>query len=133
MPAIVVKLPDEPIVVLTATDPFVPQEDLPAAYEEIAEVIDGIPGLVYCLYDISSVYLGFSDLVATLGIAIRGLPGSASDPRVKVVIVGSDDLAQLASEASHQEQYHHLNFPLFAVMEEAVDYARAELAEQIGG
>jgi hypothetical protein len=133
MPAMVVNLPDEPIIVLTATDPFVPHEDLPPAYEEVAEMIDGVPGPVYCLYDIGSVYLGFSDLVTTLSTAIRGTPGSASDPRVKVVIVGTDDLAQLASEASRQEQYGRLNFPLFASMEEAVAYARAEIAKEVTG
>jgi hypothetical protein len=96
-------------------------------------MIDGVPGPVYCIYDIGSVYLGFSDLVMTLSTAIRGTPGSASDPRVKVVIVGTDDLAQLASDASHQEQYGRLNSPLFASMEEAVAYARAEIAQEATG
>ena len=133
MPAIVVKLPDEPIIVLTVTDPFAPQGDLPPAYEEVAEMIEDMPGPIYCLYDLSSVYLGFGDLIVVLGTAIRGTPGSASDPRVRGVIVGYDELAQLASEASRQEQYGHLDFPLFAVIEEAVAYARAELAEQASG
>jgi hypothetical protein len=133
MPAIVVKLPDEPIIVLTATDPFAPQEDLLPAYEEVAEMIEDMPGSIYCLYDLSSVYLGFGDLIVVLGTAIRGAPGSASDPRVRGVIVGHDELAQLAADASRQEQYGNLDLPLFALMEEAVAYARAELAEQASG
>lgn len=133
MPAIVVNLPDEPIIVLTATDPFVPQKELPPAYEEITEIMDSVPGTIYCLYDIGSVYLSFSDLVTMLDTTIRGMPGSASDPRVKFVIVGTDEWARLASEASYQEQYGHLDAPLFASMEEAVAYARAEIAGEAAG
>ncbi len=53
--------------------------------------------------------------------------GSASDPRVRMVLVACGEVATLISMAAQQPQYGALKMPLFGTRDEALAYIRAQI------
>jgi hypothetical protein len=67
-------------------------------------------------------------LVQGMGNQAQKAPGAMADPRLNTVIVGSGEMVRFGIQAFEQEQYGGLKFPLFASVDEALKYAREQIA-----
>ncbi|MDX1994668.1 MAG: hypothetical protein SF029_19955 [bacterium] len=132
MPYKVTRVPNEPIVVLEVSSPFDMITDLPAVFADIAKAKAGVASLTYCLYDVRNLQITFSDVVMGLAAHTKGEPGSVSDPTIRVILIGSDELLRLASEALKQEQYGQIALPMYATYDEAIAEARRLAAQNAG-
>jgi len=126
------KLPDEPIIIITFRNPSNPTEDYGPLLDQVAKLCEGLEGPIYRITDLRQVNFSFSDMVVSIAEEFKsGRPGSAADPRIKAVLAASGELVKLAAESVKQEQYGaQSDTPIFTSLDEAIAYARAELAKK---
>lgn len=122
------KLPDEPIVICTLDKDFRGAE-YNGFLSELGKLLEGEPGPVYRItYSLAITPLIFSDIVTMLGEETKsGKPGTITDPRIRMIIVSAASDAQFPIDSVKQDQYGAFDVPLFATVDEALAYARAEL------
>ncbi len=120
------RLPNEPILIITRFDAT--PSDLPQIFQQSLELSEDIEGTVYRIHDISRINPDFGTMVMGMANASEKREGSMRDPRFQDILVGSHELIRLASAAFQQEQYGGLTIPLFESLEEALDYARKQIA-----
>ena len=102
--------------------------DAAKAQGEVATLLDSIKTQpIFLITDFSRIQMSFGDLVMKLGNNTHGRKGSISDPRVKNIFVGTDELVNLAAESLYQTQYGKLPTLVFTTMSEALTYAEAML------
>jgi hypothetical protein len=124
------RLPGEPIII------FQPSDNDPAPSQETfartAALMDEIgTEKVYRIIDLTEVQANvrFGDMVQVMAQETSGAAGSASDPRMRDVMVSTSDLLKLAAKSMGQQQYLGREIPLFPSVDEALAYIRGELAK----
>lgn len=130
------QVPGEPVIITTLCDDFDPQRHYSLLWQTLGELLDGKPGPIYRIIDLRQANLTFSALVMGLAEETRsGHPGSASDPRMRGIIVATQELAELIARSFQQEHYggRAAPVPLFGTLDEALAYVRLETARQMIG
>lgn len=123
------KLPDEPIIIDTHSEPMEAIGYVNFA-TELSDVANSIQGPIYRISDLRDMTFSFPTLVHVLAEETKsGRPGSAGDPRVNLVLVAVDLVADLIKSSAQQKQYGGRNFPIF----DTVDAALAHVRKQIKG
>ncbi len=128
MPVTIEKLPDQPVIVITVTEPFDHFKELPAGFRKFQELAASVQGTIYRIIDVTGWRVPFNAVVDGLAADTRG--GAATDPRVRTVLVGSGEMVELGVKAVKQRQYGGREMALFASMDEALAYVNAELAKE---
>ncbi len=100
----VTRLENEPIIVVTYTDPFIPVEDIPGAHYETSELLRYMPGTIYRVIDARIPKGSLDSLVETLYLSSRGKAGGTADPRIRSILVGTSEIVQRFAEAMKQKQ-----------------------------
>ncbi len=127
------RLGNESIIVLTISGTFGDVHDLSsyrAALAQLGQMAATIEGTVYRITDAHTAQIQFGDLVMALGESRGGEKGTVSDPRMKSIFVGSDELIRMAAQSFTQEQYGHINVQLCSSLDEAIARAREQLAAE---
>ncbi len=115
---------DEPIIIVSMSDPFDFIEDVRPMIEQIAVAATPFTGNYYVIYEFPNLTVTFSDVVMTLAQQSSKLPGSISDPRVRALAVAPPDMMEFAVKSLEQTQYGKLRMEILPSMEEALEYAR---------
>lgn len=122
------KLPGEPIIISTMARDFNPHQNGEAFWNALAAAMEGEASPIYRITVLDGIEANFSDMMITLAEEARGdRPGSTADPRIRALLVARIPMAQLAVEGLKQDQYGQLDVSLFTTLDEALDYARAEI------
>jgi hypothetical protein len=122
------RLPNEPIIVIELSDSFNVQEETVKTFSAIDSLI-GADQSVFLIYLSAIQKISFGDVVFSLAEQTRKTPGSISDPRVKkVIVVGDHPLLKMSSGFIKQAQYGGMEVALFTSSDEALAFARKELA-----
>ncbi|MFP4324129.1 MAG: hypothetical protein ACLFTK_16865 [Anaerolineales bacterium] len=119
-------LKDQPIVIATAQHGFDVVRDLPAMMEKAAYATEQIAQTAYIIYDVQNVSTQFSRLATAILSGSRGVPGSESDERVKVLVVGHPSEWEMVKESMRQRNLGEMDIPNFLSTEEALDYIRLQ-------
>lgn len=125
MTVTVKQLDNEPIVIATIYDPVDMLVDPFVNRDESNHIARRFTGKVYRITDFSRFHLTFSQLVQGLAEDIR-----LSAPNLVHLFVGSSELVNFAGDVIKQKQYGEREARVFANVDEAVAYARAELKQQ---
>lgn len=125
MPITYEKLPDEPIAILTYTNPFEHEAMGPHFAQAAQDAEETAP--LYVINDLSQLTVDFGAMMIGMRQASLGGPGTAADPRTRHVLVSTEDIMQAAAEAMKQDQYGGLEVPIFASLDDAFDYVRGKL------
>lgn len=131
MPIKIEKLPDEPIITATVTDPFDARQDVPGMFAEFTRLRLAAKGDVAVILDISNARAPFSQTVIALAEASSGIKAGRAagiDRPPIMIFVGTGVLAELASKAMGQRQYGGVKGHLCATKDEALSLARQILA-----
>jgi hypothetical protein len=120
---IVERILDEPIIVATAFGEFEASEDMPLMAEEVSIAADTVSTNAYVIYDLTNIEADFRD-VATEIFLEGGLPGSVTDPSLRMLVVGFADDWELIQEDMRQSNIGFVDVPFFESVEEALDYIR---------
>ena len=124
MPARIERMPNEPIVIVTF-DGHLDVETVRNVFVETAAVFANVEGHVYRIADIRTAKIGFVDLINIVKAVRGGLPASSIDPRVHGVFVGQNQFARMYADLI--KQLGGTPIPIFATMEDALDYAHLQL------
>lgn len=122
-------LPAEPILVIRYMGDRV-EDDIPASTQEIARLLQGMEGPIYRIADFSEANVDLSAFMIGMARSTRGIEGTFSDPRMRPIFVGTQDLINLAVAAARQEQYGGLYIVAFPTLDEALAYARTEISRR---
>ncbi len=122
-------LSDEPILITHAKGMLVVQ-DFAEMFAASRKMLDGAPGPIYRISDFREASSSFMDLLRMAQIASKGGEGTTSDPRIKAVLIGTNQWVSLARTIFEQPQYSAMRFPTFETLEDALLYARAQLSAQ---
>jgi hypothetical protein len=124
------KQSDGPIVVASCREPVNWQQESVKMLEQIVELRDSIDGYprYYVVIDLSEIKIGFADIVMALAALRRANEKRRRDMPASVLIIGSGQLAQIASQAVNQQQYGEYRVQMHTSLDKALDTIRAEIA-----
>jgi len=125
----IIRLPNEPIVIVSSApgfgDGLAQQPSVDALIAQLAAKTRH-PRL-YRITDLRRVHqIDFSDILLWLDVQREYGPGSLRDPRVQWVVVGEHPLLTIAARKIRTN--FDLDVPVFATMNEALAFVRAEIA-----
>jgi|GEM_PF-7070693 hypothetical protein len=126
MPSSMIKLPGEPIVIVTIALPI--ERHLSSLYSiraQIDRVAREAGGPLYVLFDLRNQDVSFSDILLGLDEQAGRPPGALTDPRVRPVGVGDHPLLAIAAKKTWQR--YSIDVPIFTTLEAALQYVRAKL------
>ena len=127
MPFTVERLQNEPIIVITWSDPPNAAKDMPESWKEIDRRIRPDESGVYTISDLRNLTIDFASIVSGMTLQQEQRPGAANDPRVHSILVGSGILWEIVSKGAKQFKRAGMELPLFATMEEALAHAREKI------
>ncbi len=94
-------------------------------FEQVAEMIEGIDGQIFRISDYRQAESSFVDIIKTVQETLKLTAGSAADPRVKTIYIGTSRWIGLARTA-YQHQPGGLQIPTFHTVEDALTYIRLQ-------
>ncbi len=124
MPAKIEPIPNEPIVIVRF-DGRLDVDTVRQVFVDTASIFAHFEGDVYRIADIRTAKIGFVDLVNIVKAVRGGLPASSIDPRVHGIFVGRNQFARMY--ADFIKQLGGTPIPIFATMEDALEYAHLQL------
>ncbi len=127
MPITLECLSDDPTILVATCTGFLTIEDFKDLFAQVAEMIDGVEGQIYRIADYRQADSTFVDIMKTVQ-ASQNLVGSAADPRIKTIYVGTSHWIGLARTA-YQHQLQGLQIPAFESVEDAMTYIYLEIAK----
>jgi hypothetical protein len=131
MPYSVDLLPNEPIVIVTLSEPFDWEKDIQATTARVADLTRHLEGPIYRISDMKQVSLDFSEVVTALAAATKAQEGGFNDPRFRVVFISQEallDLAEFGARSASQAQYGVAEpVQVFTDLDEALHHIRSEL------
>ncbi|MBI1281697.1 MAG: hypothetical protein GC179_26460 [Anaerolineaceae bacterium] len=120
-------LPNEPIIVTKAKGVLVVQ-DFIDMFSAARKLMHGMQGPIYRISDFTEATSSFMELLRMAQIASKGNEGTTSDPRIKAVLVGTNQWIALARTIFEQPQYSAMRFPTFETTDDALSYVRSQLS-----
>jgi hypothetical protein len=132
MPFTIEKLPDEPIVFVTMSNPFDVKQDVPQFAHQLQAIFDAEPGPLWDVTDVRGLSVDFSDMVRGMSMVTRGELAVLRHPKVRrFAIVASNNLILIAAKALGQQQYGAIPVTICESLDEAFAVVRAEI-ERVG-
>ncbi|MBI1281698.1 MAG: hypothetical protein GC179_26465 [Anaerolineaceae bacterium] len=122
-------LPDEPIIIATGKG-LLTIQDFANMFDESAKLLEGMEQTVYRVSDFREATSSFMDLIRMSQLASKGGAGTTTDPRIKAVLVGTNQWVSLARTIFEQPQYSAMRLPTLENLEDALNYARSQIASQ---
>lgn len=119
--------PDEPIILVTFLSLKNFLTTLPDLHAQVSNLLADTEGEFYRIDNFGDLRLSTSDLALAMGEEERGRSGSATDPRIRHLIVGSARPLSVNILTLPQDHTPDHRTPIFAALEEALAYAREML------
>jgi hypothetical protein len=129
MPFRVERLNNKPIITTTWSEPADIAKEMPASWKEIDSQIGPGESEIYSITDLRELSISFSSIVSGMALQRGRMAGSASDPRIRSILVGAGVLWQVVSRAVRQVQGASIELPLFSTMEEALAHVNKKLMQ----
>jgi hypothetical protein len=126
MPYTIETIPNEPIVIATADDPFL-AEDMPEMWEAAAAQAYDSGTHSFIIYDFSNAKVNQREIAAAiLGTTSQNVPGSVEDPNITIAVVGITYAWDIMKSALNDDYYGPVenDIPSFEYLPDAIDYAR---------
>lgn len=124
------RLGSEPIIIVVWENPLDVRRDVPNMWKEVDNLIKAGENKIYCVNDLKNVTVDLSTLISGMALQQGSKPGSASDPRIRTMLVGSGPVWKIASQAFKQVRHGDPNVQLFSTIEDALTYIREEVKNQ---
>jgi hypothetical protein len=129
MPVTVEKLPDEPIILVTAVGE-VNAEIMRDAYKQIAAICETIEGPIYRITDVRKQVTTFAKMMQIVQKAATGEAGTTTDPRIRSVFVGRDYFTLVGRDMYNNPKYGGQYMPVFDTIEAALEAIRSGSLDQ---
>jgi len=119
------------ILVITVSDPFDFRAEPAKIMSQLNSMFEDITEPVYVIYDIRKLSISFSNIID--GVAGFARPGSDFEKKLnkygRMILVGSGTLITVTAKTAARFSPER-PFPVFGTPEEAIEYAKAEIAKE---
>ncbi len=123
-----VKLPKEPIVILTPHADHDVIQDGPEAADQTIRLIEAQSTPVGLILDLTHLKMDFSEIMSGSSMVARGPSALFHHPNVKIIAtVSQDTTIELVNEGLSDELYGHLLVITVDSLDKALAYLRAQL------
>ncbi len=122
-------LPDEPILIATGKGVLTVQ-NFAEMFEESAKLLQGVEKTTYRISDFREASSSFMDLIRMSQLASKGGAGTTTDPRIKAILVGTNQWVSLARTIFEQPQYSAMRLPTLETLDDALSYVRKQIADK---
>ena len=119
------RVPGEPIIIITIQG-HLDAHVMRNVYQQAAELARTIEGPVYRITDLRLMEVTLADLVEIFKDASRGIPSSASDPRVVNVFVGKSHMSRFAADMLRLRRFGSAYSVLMNTLEDALAFVRVK-------
>ena len=126
MPITIERLSDDPTILIATCTGFLTTDDFKGMFELVAEMIEGVEGQIYRIADYRQAESSFVDVMKTVQESLKLNSGTAADPRIKTIYVGTSRWIGLARTA-YQHQPGGLQIPTFHSVEDALTYIHLDV------
>ncbi len=131
MPYTIDRLADQPVIIVTISDPYDQTADTGPAVKQFDAFVQQMPGHIYRLIDISHWSMSFQDVVEVLARDSREGAKTSLNARMTTIIVGTSEMAKFSANATGQRQYGYAKQAvIFGSMEEALAHVQSELDKE---
>lgn len=134
MPADVRLLPDEPIIMVTLTDPFENKDHIPELNTRLREILDAAKEPLWDVTDLTQMKPPpFGEVVSGTAMMTRGELASLKHPKIAgIAVVTTNDILRLATNALSQAQYGGVKTTMYKSLDEALAEVRKQIREKAG-
>jgi hypothetical protein len=130
MPIKVEFIEDAPITVYHYPEKLESDQELRDAVAEATNHNRDLPDpVIWIIHNTTKLTIDFGTLIIALSTLTRGGPEGFDDPRLRVAAVSKSELIKLAARSASQRQYGGWQVSIFETYEEALAYAREDLAK----
>ncbi|MEL6272956.1 MAG: hypothetical protein AAFU54_03235 [Chloroflexota bacterium] len=122
---------NEPLLIAVQATEYDPAGDAALTREHLQQLLDNHSGQVYYIPDVTGMEASFSDLVVGLAESFNRKQNNNIffDPRLHILAVATNPIVKLAAKAgAQQDQYGNARLMVFDSREEALAYAREQVA-----
>lgn len=119
----------EPIIITTFSGNVV-IDDIYAMYDSTLAFQQQVGGVIYRISYMGDITTDFPTLMQVLRTAAENRAGSGGDPNVRLVFAGTSVMARMIKDALTNPQFGGVNIPLFAKVDDALEYIRITRAEE---
>ncbi len=126
MPITIECLSENPTILIATCTGFLTIEDFKGMFEQVAKMVEGVDGQIYRVADYRQAESSFVDIMKTVQQSLKLTSGSAADPRIKTIYVGTSRWIGLARTA-YQHQPGGLQIPTFHSVEDALTYIHLDV------
>jgi hypothetical protein len=127
MPVTVKRLPEQPIIVVVYTG-RVTVGDVLSAFTRSAHLIGADEDLIYRIVCIEDTDVDFAEILHFAQTSGSETPGSSTDPRFHVVMVGHDKWTKLFVQLMGKKQFGGIVIPCFITFDQALEYVQTKMA-----
>jgi len=97
-------------------------------YGAVADHAEQIEGPVYRITDLRQMDVTLADMVEIIKEAGRGVPGSATDPRIVNIFVGKSHMTRFAADMLRLRRFGSVYSVLMNTLDDALAYVRLKAA-----
>lgn len=132
MPVTIERLPEQPIIVVVYTG-HVSVGDLLSVFTRSANMVKPDEDLIYRITCVEDTDVDFAEILHFAQTSAFETPGSSTDPRFRVVMVGHDKWTRLFVQFMGKKQFGGITLPCFPTREQAFEYVQADLIRLTAG
>lgn len=122
-------LPDEPILLFTATTDYSIARDLPISNPQVFAMLESVTEPIFYIVDARQLTISIVDIVQVVSSALRGKTSTFSHPNVRTVVIISTNrtIKMAASGIGAKDHKKEAHMHIVSTMEEALDYCRTQI------
>ena len=121
------RIPGEPIIIITIQG-HLDAPIMQQIYGAVADHAEQIEGPVYRITDLRRMDVTLADMVEIIKEAGRGVPGSATDPRIVNIFVGKSHMTRFAADMLRLRRFGSVYSVLMNTLDDALAYVRLKAA-----
>lgn len=125
MPVHVTRLPDLPVIFAKFTGHISP-DDVRTVFAESLKMITPDDTLIYRISSLEEADSSFVDAFKSVQAGAAHEPGTTTDSRFKVILVGQSRWLQMFVQFMAQKQFGDVIIPCFPTLPQALEYVRVE-------
>lgn len=130
MPHTIVKLPDEPIIMVHSTEGKDRVGDMIRAINDIRDCLDQQDETVFLIVDTRDVSMSVDEVMQGAILAARGQNAMLSHRKIRErIFLLSDPMVRAAVRGLESATFGLLKARSFTTVEEALDYCRSQVAQ----
>lgn len=120
------KLPNDPVIVQTFNEDYDLANEIKLSNAKMFETLDVVTEEKVYLVDVFKFHITFEDIIKGANIVARGERPLWHHPKLKqIILVTQDPALRLAAEGMESSVFGGLKIPVFATVDEALVYTRA--------